>query len=101
MENKEISPSGEYTGTHAYCMFQEKPLELETAIKILENVEKYRSVAYPPVKPKGGEVYLFMPHFIEEQGMINSWQVLQFTNRNWQSNPALSLRLIESLFEVG
>ena len=69
MEDKGISSSGEYTGTHAFCMFQEKPLALETAIKILENVDQYRSVAYPPVKPKGGEVYLFMPQFIEEQGM--------------------------------
>ena len=69
MEEKAISSSVEYAGTHAFCMFQEKPLELETAIKILENVEQYRTVAYPPVKPKGGEVYLFMPQFIEEQGL--------------------------------
>lgn len=80
MDGKDISSSGEYSGTHACCMFQEKPLDLETAIKILENVDQYRSVAYPPVKPKGGEVYLFMPQFIEEQG-INSHLNLEFTDR--------------------
>ena len=68
MAEESISLSGDYASTHTCCMFQEKPLDLESAIKILENVEEHRAVAYPPVKPKGGEVYLFIPQTLEEQG---------------------------------
>ena len=67
METEEGSSSADYTKP-SYCMYQEKPLELETAIHILENVPDYRAVHYPPVKPKGGEVYLFLAQNTEEQG---------------------------------
>lgn len=43
-------------------------LELEVAIKILENVEDHVVINQPPIKPKGGEVFLYLPDSINEQG---------------------------------
>eukprot|EP00794_Sanderia_malayensis_P015337 gene15337-16914_t len=63
-----------------YCLYQEKPLELETAIKILENVEKHRTVHNPAVKPKGGEIYLYVPQKPEEQ---DNWKCDQY---RWLNN---------------
>ena len=46
-------------------------LELEIAIKILENVEDYVTINQPPIKPKGGEIFLFLPDLPNEQGMTS------------------------------
>lgn len=43
-------------------------LDLDTAISILENIEDYVTINQPPVKPKGGEVFIFIPDSPHEQG---------------------------------
>lgn len=49
------------------CMTSEKGLELEEAIRLLENVEEYTTINQPPIKPKGGEVFLYLPFSQDEQ----------------------------------
>lgn len=49
------------------CLFSEKGLDLDTAISILENIEDYVTINQPPVKPKGGEVFIFIPDSPHEQ----------------------------------
>ena len=50
------------------CMNSVKQLDIGDAIRLLENVEQYPHITIPPVKPKAGEVYLFAPTLLEEQG---------------------------------
>ena len=50
------------------CATCQKQLDIGEAIKLLENYDQYPNAAYPPVKPKGGEAYLFMPSSLEDQG---------------------------------
>lgn len=50
------------------CMNSVKQLDIGDAIRFLENVEQYPHINLPPVKPKAGEVYLFRPTALEEQG---------------------------------
>ena len=52
------------------CMFSEKQLDIGDVIKFLENVDQYNHVNAPPIKPKAKEVYIFVPSFEEEQGII-------------------------------
>jgi len=49
------------------CYYSEKGLDLDTAIRFLENIEDYPSINQPPVKPKGGEVFIFLPNSLNEQ----------------------------------
>ena len=67
MSEEAASFSADYS-SQSFCLYQEKPLELETAIKILENADSHKTMQFPPVKPKGGEVYLFVARSKEEQG---------------------------------
>lgn len=43
------------------CMLMSKRRTFTTkeAIRILEAGDKYKTIEFPPCKPKGGEVYLF------------------------------------------
>lgn len=43
---------------------------MEEAIRLLENAEQYRTINQPPVKPKGGEVFIFLPFSEDEQGNL-------------------------------
>ena len=52
------------------CLFSDIQLDIGTAIKLLENLEQYHNVNVPPIKPRAGEVYLFVPEVIEEQGKV-------------------------------
>ena len=52
------------------CMLSEKQLDIGDVIRLLENVDQYNHVNVPPIKPKAKEVYLFVPTFEEEQGML-------------------------------
>ena len=38
----------------------DKPLKTAEAISILENVKKESCSSLPPVKPKGGEIYIYL-----------------------------------------
>eukprot|EP00111_Clytia_hemisphaerica_P019697 TCONS_00058133-protein len=49
------------------CMTSEKGLDLEEAIRLLENAEQYQTISQPPVKPKGSEIFIFMPFTADEQ----------------------------------
>ncbi|XP_065656541.1 uncharacterized protein LOC100202561 isoform X2 [Hydra vulgaris] len=49
------------------CMFCDKGLDLDTAIRLLENIDFYPIINQPPVKPKGGEVFIYLPDTVEEQ----------------------------------
>ena len=37
-----------------------KPLKTAEAVSILENVSRESCTSLPPVKPKGGEVYIYL-----------------------------------------
>lgn len=51
------------------CLTSDKQLEIGEVIKLLENYTQHVHASYPPVKPKGGEAFLFFPERLEEQGM--------------------------------
>ena len=49
------------------CLISEKGLELDIAIRMLERVKEFAYIQQPPVKPRGGEVFLFLPETEDEQ----------------------------------
>ena len=53
------------------CTKSEKQLDIGEVMKLLENIDQYPNVSYPPAKPKAGDAYLFVAAIREEQG--RSW----------------------------
>ena len=70
------------------CMNSEKQLDIGDAIKLLENIDQYQFLNLPPVKPKAGEVFLFVPTCPEDQG--GSWlsydERIQFHDLSFDPN---------------
>lgn len=77
-------------------MTSERQLDIGDVIKLLENVEQYEYVHSPPMKPKAGEAYLFVPACPEEQG--GSWL---FQHAKIQSQDFLCEHLCEHLLISG
>lgn len=50
------------------CMVSEKQLDIGNVIKFLENISQYNYTNVPPIKPKAGEVHLFVPANAVDQG---------------------------------
>ena len=49
------------------CMYSEKGLDLDAAIRLLEHIEEHPVINVPPQKPRGGEVFIFLPDSVDEQ----------------------------------
>ena len=62
-----------------YTLFaqpQMKPLDPETTVEILKNVDLYKSTHVLPKNPKAGDVFLFLPTSDEEKGMSLEFNVM-------------------------
>ena len=46
-------------------------IDLDAAIRILEHIEDYSTISEPPVKPKGGEMFIYLPANTQEQGNLS------------------------------
>lgn len=55
-------------GRKMACMVSEKQLDIGNVIKFLENISQYNYTNVPPIKPKAGEVHLFVPANAVDQG---------------------------------
>ena len=55
-------------GMKMACMVSEKQLDTGNVIKFLENISQYNYTNVPPIKPKAGEVHLFVPANAVDQG---------------------------------
>lgn len=80
-------------------MTSERQLDIGDVIKLLENVEQYEYVHSPPMKPKAGEAYLFVPACPEEQ---DNWKCDQYRWVNYGSKEIPKRDpLVKKLFFIG
>ena len=54
-----------------YVFISFSGIDLDAAIRILEHIEDYSTISEPPVKPKGGEMFIYLPANTQEQGNLN------------------------------
>ena len=71
-------------GMPIFTTANSKPLDAETVVDILKNVDKYEAITCDsiPADPKTGNVFLFMPKTEADQGMY-------VVNRNLYTKNAL------------